>query len=244
MAPPPPDAALLEVKDLAVGYGRTPVLRGVSLRLEAGQCIGLIGPNGHGKTTLLRSISGLLPAWSGEVLLGGEAITRSTPRAIVERGLVHVPQGNALFPQMTVLENLELGAYARRARDRRKESLERVFLLFPRLAERRRQACRSLSGGERQMVSIGVGLMSIPRILMLDEPTLGLSPKLKSELCAAIGAIAGQGIPIVLVEQDVEFMLTLSDHFYLVNQGRVAAEFSAGQQLDQARIMEMYFGLH
>lgn len=235
---------LLEVMDLAAGYGRTPVLRGVSLRLDAGQCIGLIGPNGHGKTTLMRVISGLLPAWSGEVLLKGEAVTRSPPRSIVERGLVQVPQGNALFPEMSVLENLMLGAYARRARTRAKETLEEVFALFPRLAERRRQACRSLSGGERQMVAVGVGLMTRPEILMLDEPTLGLSPKLKGELRDAIGAIARAGTPIVLVEQDVEFMLTLSDRFYLVNQGQVAAEFSAGQELDHDRIMEMYFGLH
>lgn len=237
-------APLLEVRDLTTGYGRTQVLRGVSLALEAGQCIGLIGPNGHGKTTLMRAISGLLPAWSGDILLRGRSIARSTPRAIVEQGLVQVPQGNALFPQMSVLENLELGAYAKRARPHRKATLEQVFALFPRLAERRRQACRSLSGGERQMVAIGVGLMTRPDILMLDEPTLGLSPKLKGELCAAIGAIAGQGIPIVLVEQDVEFMLTLSDRFYLVSQGKVAADFSAGETLDQGRIMEMYFGLH
>jgi len=234
---------LLEVRDLETGYGRTPVLHGVSLRLEEGVRVGLIGPNGHGKTTLMRAISGLLRPWAGDILLGGRSIARRSPAEIVAEGLIHVPQANALFPYMTVLENLELGAWPKRARAAKGETLEQVFRLFPRLRERRRQECRTLSGGERQMVSIGVGLMARPAILMLDEPTLGLSPKLKSELRDAIGAISETGVPLVLVEQDVSFMLSLTDRFYLVSEGRVAAEFSAADALDHGKIMGMYFGL-
>lgn len=234
---------LLEVRDLETGYGRTPVLHGVSLRLDEGVRIGLIGPNGHGKTTLMRAISGLLSPWAGDIRLRGRSIAGRTPAEIVAEGLVHVPQANALFPYMTVLENLQLGAWPKRARPARREALERVFQLFPRLRERRRQECRTLSGGERQMVSIGVGLMAQPSILMLDEPTLGLSPKLKGELRDAIAAIAEAGVPLVLVEQDISFMLALTDRFYLVNEGRVAAEFAAADALDHGKIMDMYFGL-
>ncbi len=234
---------LLEVRDLETGYGRTPVLHGVSLKLDEGMRVGLIGPNGHGKTTIMRAISGLLLPWKGDILLGGKSIAGSSPAEIVAEGLIHVPQANALFPYMTVLENLELGAWPKRARAAKQETLEQVFRLFPRLKERRRQECRTLSGGERQMVSIGVGLMARPSILMLDEPTLGLSPKLKGELRDAIGAISGTGVPLILVEQDVSFMLSLTDRFYLVSEGRVAAEFSAADALDHGKIMGMYFGL-
>jgi branched-chain amino acid transport system ATP-binding protein len=161
----------------------------------------------------------------------------------VEQGLIHVAQGNALFPQMTVLENLKLGAYPHRARHLAATSLEQVFQLFPRLAERRSQVSRTLSGGERQMLSIGVGLMSAPSILMLDEPTLGLSPKLKGELRDAIERIQKTGVPTLVVEQDVEFLASLSQRFYLVDQGQVSAEFTAEQGLDHAEIMEMYLGV-
>ena len=234
---------LLEVRDLESGYGRTQILRGVSIRLDEGGHIGLVGLNGHGKTTLLRTISGLLPTWSGEVLLRGTSVTGLPPRKIVEQGLIHVAQANALFPQMSVLENLRLGAYARRARRHQAESLARVYELFPRLAERQGQACRTLSGGERQMLSIGVGLMSAPSILMLDEPTLGLSPKLKGELRDAIGRIQQAGVPTLVVEQDVEFLVSLSQRFYLIDQGRVSAQFTSEQGLDHAEVMEMYLGV-
>jgi branched-chain amino acid transport system ATP-binding protein len=234
---------LLEVRGVESGYGRTQILRGISIRLDEGEHIGLVGLNGHGKTTLLRTISGLIPTWSGEVLLRGERVTGQPPRKIVEQGLIHVAQGNALFPQMTVLENLKLGAYPHRARHLAATSLEQVFQLFPRLAERRSQVSRTLSGGERQMLSIGVGLMSAPSILMLDEPTLGLSPKLKFELRDAIERIQKTGVPTLVVEQDVEFLASLSQRFYLVDQGQVSAEFTAEQGLDHAEIMEMYLGV-
>jgi len=234
--------AVLEVADVAVGYGATQVLWGVSLKLAAGERVGLFGPNGHGKSTLLKTISGLLEPWSGTISYQGQRIDGATPRAVVDRGLIQVPQGNVLFPELTVLENLRLGAYCRRARPRAREILAQVFDLFPRLAERRRQQARTLSGGERQMLSIGVGLMGAPALLMLDEPTLGLAPKLKDELLAAIGRISKAGVPLILVEQDVEFLLSLTDHLYMINHGAVALDVASSDRLDHQEIMQMYFG--
>jgi len=236
-------APLLEVRDLCTGYGRTPVLHGISIELGNHRRIGLIGPNGHGKTTLLRAVSGLIRPWSGDILLQGHSIARAAPAEIVAEGLIHVPQANALFPYMTVAENLALGAYSKRARAKRSETLEQVYALFPRLRERRGQDCRTLSGGERQMVSIGAALMAQPRILLLDEPTLGLSPKLKAELCAAIERITETGVPTILVEQDIAFMLRLTDYFYLVHQGQVSAEFRSDDHRDHKQIMDRYLGV-
>ncbi len=233
---------ILEIDDLVTGYGRTQVLWGVTLALNEGERIGLFGPNGHGKSTLLKTVSGLLKPWRGAIRLNGESIGGVQPRAVVDRGLIHVPQGNVLFPQLTVVENLRLGAYARRARAEREPNLARVFELFPRLAERRRQLSRTLSGGERQMLAIGVGLMGAPKLLMLDEPTLGLAPKLKDELLDAIGKISRVGVPLVLVEQDVEFLVALTDRLYMINHGAVALDIASTDRLDHGEIMQMYFG--
>lgn len=233
---------ILEITDLATGYGRTQVLWGVTLALNEGERIGLFGPNGHGKSTLLKAISGLLKPWSGTIKLDGKDIGGAVPRDVVDRGLIQVPQGNILFPQLTVIENLRLGAYGRRARPKRDENLARVFELFPRLAERRKQLSRTLSGGERQMLAIGVGLMSVPSLLMLDEPTLGLAPKLKDELLEAIGKISGGGVPLILVEQDVEFLVSLTDRLCMINHGAVTLNVTATERLDHAEIMQMYFG--
>jgi len=233
---------ILEIANLEAGYGRTQVLRGVNLTLRDGERIGLFGPNGHGKSTLLRTISGLLKPWQGTIHLRGKSIGGAQPRAVVDRGLIHVPQGNVLFPQLTVAENLRLGAYCRRARPKRDENLARVLELFPRLAERRRQLGRTLSGGERQMLAIGVGLMGAPTLLMLDEPTLGLAPKLKDELLEAIGKISAEGVPLVLVEQDVEFLVSLTDRLYMINHGAVTLDVASTDRLDHGEIMQMYFG--
>ena len=235
-------SALLEVEAVDGGYGQAQVLRSISLRLEPGEQVGLFGPNGHGKTTLLRTISGLRRPWKGEIRFGDTRITHLAPRKIVTLGLVHVPQGNVLFPRMTVYENLMLGAYSPRAWDNRFKNLERVYALFPRLRERKDQLCRTLSGGERQMVSIGMGLMSNPVLLMLDEPTLGLAPKVKDELKKAIGEIAGSGLALIVVDQDVEFLLDLTSRLYLIEQGRVALQTGRGQEIDEGQILEMYFG--
>src|SRR5262245_14541272 len=165
---------LLQVENLVSGYGKAEVVRSLSIQVDAGERVGLFGPNGHGKTTLLRTISGLIPSKSGEIRFQGENIKGLSPRRIVERGLIHVPQGNTLFPFMTVMENLLLGAYSKRSSITRSENLDKVYALFPRLKERKKQRARTLSGGERQMLSIGVGLMGMPTLLVLDEPSLGL----------------------------------------------------------------------
>lgn len=233
---------VLEVRGLSSGYGRVPVLRDVTFSIAPGENLGLIGPNGHGKTTLFRTLSGLVPAWSGTVRFLGEEITNRSPAAIVERGMIHAPQGNKLFPDLTVLENLWLGAFARRARAERRQTIERVFSIFPRLAERRGQRCRTLSGGERQMVTIGCGLMALPKMLILDEPTLGLSPKLKTELRDAIATIIGSGVQTVIVEQDPEFLQTLTSRLLLVSEGTIRAEIAGDGGLEHKRIVEMYFG--
>ena len=233
---------ILDVREVSVGYGKTQVLWDISLTVPQDQQIGLFGPNGHGKTTLLRTVSGLLRPWSGEVHLKGERIDRAMPRAIVDRGVIHVPQGNVLFSELTVAENLRLGAYCRRARPRMADNLARVFDLFPRLKERRRQQAKTLSGGERQMLAIGAGLMGEPLMLMLDEPTLGLAPKLKDELLEAIADVARSGVPLMLVEQDLEFLLALTDHLYMINHGVVAFDLDSKEGLDHDQIMQMYFG--
>jgi len=233
---------VLDVKQLVAGYGRQPVLHDLTMRVEPGEVLGLIGPNGHGKTTLFRAITGLIPIWRGSVNFLGENITRLPTPAIADRGLVHVPQGNRLFPEMSVLENLHLGAYGRRARAHWRRTLEQVFMLFPRLAERKAQPCRTLSGGERQMVAIGCGLMGKPKLLILDEPTLGLSPRLKGELCDAIAEIIASGVQLIIVEQDPEFLRRLTTRQVFVESGTTRDDFVSGS-LEHAKIMEMYFGV-
>jgi branched-chain amino acid transport system ATP-binding protein len=232
----------LVLKDLVAGYGGAPVIDGLSLTVGDSERVGLFGPNGHGKTTLLRTISGLIAPTRGSIRLFDRNIDRLAPATIVAEGLIQVPQSNLLFPEMEVMETLRLAAHSPRARRTAAATLDTVLTLFPRLAERRKQKIRTLSGGERQMVAIGVGLMGAPRLLALDEPTLGLSPKLKDELCAAIGDIAKSGLPLLLVEQDVEFLMDLADRLVMVNHGRCAVEIDAKQGIDHATIMALYFG--
>jgi branched-chain amino acid transport system ATP-binding protein len=232
----------LVVEQLHAGYDSNDVLRDVSLRVGQTERVGLFGPNGHGKTTLLNAISAIIKPHSGSIQFMGEEISGLGANAIVSRGLVYVPQANILFPTMEIEETLELAAYVQRARAERKARMEQVYEMFPRLKERRRQLCRTLSGGERQMLAIGVGLMSNPRMLMLDEPTLGLSPKLKDELATVIDQISRTGIPLLLVEQDISFVLSLVDRMYMVDHGEIAREISKGSSVDHDDIMRMYFG--
>jgi branched-chain amino acid transport system ATP-binding protein len=233
---------LLSVEAVVTGYGSLEVIHGASIHVGGGERVGLFGPNGHGKTTLLRAISALIPVWAGRIRFNGVDITGANPTRIVELGLVHVPQSSTLFPRMTVNENLALGAYSRRGRERRAEALARVHQLFPRLREQRRQLARTLSGGERQMVSIGMGLMANPELLMLDEPTLGLAPNIRSELAATVIAIAEGGVSLVVVDQDIEFLLRVTDRLYLLEQGRIALEADDGEALDRAKVLDSYFG--
>ena len=232
----------LAVDNLACGYNRIEVLHGISIAVPARARIGLFGPNGHGKTTLLRTISGLLRARRGRVVYGTNDLTNRSPRQIVDRGIVHVPQGSTLFPRMTVLEALTLGAFPARAWPRRHDSLERVCTLFPRLAERRSQRCNTLSGGERQMVAIGIGLMGCPSLLMLDEPTLGLAPKIRSELARSIHAVAETGVSLIVVDQDVDLLLGLCDRLYLLEQGRITLDVTDRHQLQHEDVLRRYFG--
>ena len=233
---------LLGVEGLDAGYGQTQILRGLTLRLAEGECVGLFGPNGHGKTTALRTISGLLVPMAGTIRFRDREIGGLDCRTIVEAGLIHVPQGSSMFPGLTVLENLTMGGYARRARSEFDKMMQRTFELFPILAERRDQLSRTLSGGERQMLAIGMGLMAKPEVLMLDEPTLGLAPKVKQVLFHAIAEIARSGVSLLIVDQDVEFLLGLAGRLYLIEQGRVAYETTPDGALDDRAILGMYFG--
>jgi branched-chain amino acid transport system ATP-binding protein len=233
--------SLIEIRGLSVGYGNIQVLRGIDLAIEFGERIGIFGPNGHGKTTLLETISGLITPWEGEILLKGQRIDSWSPRQILEAGVVHVCQGNTLFPRMTVLENLYCGAYSRRVWKDRRRSIKQVFQLFPRLAERRGQKACTLSGGERQMLAIGAGIMAGGEVLMLDEPTLGLSPAVRGELSQAIQEAARGGIAIVLVEQDFDFLSEIVSRFCMVEEGRIVFE-GKPEQISGNQVLEMYFG--
>ena len=233
---------LLDVKDVQAGYGDMRVLHGLSLHIGAEESIGLFGPNGHGKTTLLKTISSLVRPTAGSITFDGIDITGRRPPAIVEAGLIHAPQGNTLFGNMRIAETLELAAFSKRASTGAQRRLDEVYALFPRLAERKTQLAKTLSGGERQMLSIGCALMCAPRLLMLDEPTLGLSPRLKEELGAAIGEISKSGVPLIVVEQDIEFLLSLADRLYLVEHGVVVREIDRASAPDHEEVMRLYFG--
>lgn len=232
----------LEIRGLTSGYGRIDVLHNIDLSIGNLGSVGLFGPNGHGKTTLLRTISGLIKAKQGSISFDGTELVGLSPKKIVEAGLIHVSQGNRLFPDLTIGECLTLGAYTKRARAKEQVNRDEVLGIFPKLKERWKQKVRTLSGGERQMVSIGMALMSDPKMLILDEPTLGLAPKIKEELCASVLGISLRGIQLVIVEQDVEFLLEISKHLYLINHGEVAAEIKPGQTLEHEEIMSLYFG--
>ncbi|MEL6522399.1 MAG: ABC transporter ATP-binding protein [Pseudomonadota bacterium] len=231
---------VLEVSDIEAAYGSVTVLRGLSLHMSHGENIGLFGPNGHGKTTLMRVISGLMKPTLGEVRLNGDDITGLRPSVIVAKGLVQSQQGNTLFGDMGVAETLEMAAFTKPARAVAKTSLERVYDLFPRLAERGPQKAKTLSGGERQMLSVGAALMCAPKLLLLDEPTLGLSPKLKEELAVALKEISAD-VPVIVVEQDVELLLTVADRLYLIEHGEVVREIAKENAPDHQEIMNLYF---
>jgi branched-chain amino acid transport system ATP-binding protein len=234
----------LEVQDLIAGYGDVTVLRGVSLEVPDGKVVALLGANGNGKTTTLNAISGLVAqVRSGTIRLDGVDMTRMSPHERVEAGIAHVPQGRQLFPFMSVRENLELGAYAQRGRTHEAETLEWLFEIFPRVKERLGQAAGSLSGGEQQMCAIARGLMSQPRYLLLDEPSLGLAPIIVKQVMRVIGIIAKRGIGILLVEQNVALALQQASYAYVLEHAEIAIRGPAAELVDDDRVRRAYLGL-
>ncbi len=236
-------ARILSVSDLRIRYGALEALKGVSLHLEEGEMVTVLGANGAGKSTLLRAISGLLPAHSGEVRLGAESLLRVPPYDIVVRGISHAPEGRKVFSTLTVQENLDLGAFTRRGRREEVErAKERVFGLFPLLKDRRRQLAGTLSGGEQQMLAIGRALMSTPKVLLLDEPSLGLAPILVDLIFQIIREINKQGVAILLVEQNAHQALALVSRGYVLETGRIAVEGAAADLRSNPKIQEAYLG--
>ena len=234
---------MLHVEHIAAFYGDIQALWDVSLQVNEGEIVTLLGSNGSGKTTTLHAISGLLRARQGHILFQGQALHRESPQGIVEAGLIHIAEGRELFPYMTVLENLELGAFPKRARRLRRQSLAYVMDLFPRLRERQQQAAGTLSGGEQQMLAIGRGLMARPRLLMLDEPSLGLAPLLVAELFECIRRIHAEQVTILLVEQNVHQALDIADRAYVLENGRTVRTGTAAELLADDTIQEAYLGL-
>jgi branched-chain amino acid transport system ATP-binding protein len=234
---------MLEVSNLDVFYGRSQALRDVSLKVEEREIVALVGANGAGKTTLLNTISGLLRPASGNVEFLGQRIDRLAPYKIMNLGICQIPEGRKLFSDMTVGDNLEMGAYSSAAWKRRKETLERVYQVFPVLKERQKQSAKKLSGGERQMVAIGRGLMSNPRLCMFDEPSYGLAPKLFSEVLEVIKHLREQGITIFLVEQNVRQTLETADRAYVIENGRIVLEGKGRDLLRNEQVKTAYLGL-
>lgn len=234
--------SLLAVSGLVAGYGVTEVLRGIDLTVAPGEIVAVLGSNGVGKTTLNTVLSGLLRPAAGSITFAGEAITRLAPREIVQRGLIQVPEGRKIFSNLDIRENLELGAFAR-GRAHRATNIERVFSIFPRLRERSSQLAGTLSGGEQQMLAIGRGLMAEPRLLILDEPSLGLSPLLVEEMFALIRRIADDGLSILLVEQNVVQSLALANRAYVLENGRVALSGAAADLANDPELQKTYLGL-
>jgi len=233
---------LLEVKGATARYGDVQVLWGVTLGAREGEIVTLLGANGAGKTTTLKTISGVLRAASGQIVFDGERIDRLSASGVAARRIAHVPEGRRLFPLMSVRENLELGATSKEARKRRSDSLERVFALFPRVKERARQLAGTLSGGEQQMVAIGRGLMACPRLLMLDEPSLGLAPIIVKEMFEIIKGINREGITVLLVEQNVHQSLKFADRAFVLENGRVVLEGRGEELLNDGRVRAAYLG--
>jgi branched-chain amino acid transport system ATP-binding protein len=234
---------LLKLENVAVTYGRIEAVHGVSLTVNEGEVVALIGANGAGKTTTMRAISGIRPLSAGRIEFAGEDISRLRPDLRVIRGLCQSPEGRQIFPGMTVLENLDMGAYTRRDRAGMAADLERVFGLFPRLAERRRQAGGTLSGGEQQMLAIGRALMSRPKLLLLDEPSMGLAPMLIQQIFTIIEEINTQGTTVLVVEQNAQQALSRAHRAYVLETGRIVKEGSGEELLHDPAVKEAYLGV-
>jgi branched-chain amino acid transport system ATP-binding protein len=237
-------STLLEVRDINVYYGAIHALKGISFHVTKGEIISLIGANGAGKSTTLGTISGILRPRVGKIMLDGEEITQTPSEVIVQKGVVQVPEGRKIFATLTVQENLEMGAYIQDNKDTIKQLMENAFARFPRLAERRKQLGGTLSGGEQQMLAIARGLMAKPRLMLLDEPSMGLSPLLVEQIFTIIRDINDQGTSILLVEQNAQMALSISDRAYVLETGRVVLEGTGQELLHNEMVAEAYLGGH
>jgi branched-chain amino acid transport system ATP-binding protein len=233
---------VLEIRDMVCAYGQVAALKGVTLSVKAGQLIALIGANGAGKSTTLRAISGLVPPRSGTMTFDGEDITGASPQGVLARGIAHCPEGRRVFPHMTVEENLDMGAYLRSDNSAIAADRNRIYGEFPRLAERRRQAAGTLSGGEQQMLAIGRALMSRPRLIMLDEPSLGLAPNIVERTFDIIRSIRDAGTTVLLVEQNAFAALQMCDHAYLLEAGRVVLSGAGADLIENEHVRRAYLG--
>jgi branched-chain amino acid transport system ATP-binding protein len=234
---------MLKIENVSLGYAGVAVLRGVSLTVNDGEIVSVVGANGGGKTTLLKTISGLMRPSSGSIEFMGERIDQSPSHEICKRGLIHVPEGRQLFPKMKVINNLEMGAYLSEARKLTAQSLERVYSLFPIFRERKHQRAGLLSGGEQQMLAIGRALMSVPKLLMLDEPSEGLSPLYTANVFDTLKILGDQGLTILLVSQEVELSLALSNRAYVLENGQITLEGKSSEMLCSDKVRESYLGM-
>lgn len=233
---------MMEIKDLEVYYGMIQAIKGVSFHVNQGEVIALIGANGAGKTTILHTISGLLSPKSGSVLFEGQDITKVPGHRIVSMGMAHVPEGRRVFAQLTVLQNLKMGAYTRKNKEEIRQTLENVFLRFPRLEERQNQLAGTLSGGEQQMLAMGRALMSHPKLILMDEPSMGLSPIFVNEIFDIIQEVSKGGTTVLLVEQNAKKALSIADRAYVLETGRIVLEGNAADLLQNDSIRKAYLG--
>ncbi len=234
--------AMLEVSNLKVNYGMIQAIKGISFKVEEGEIIALIGANGAGKTTTLHTVSGLLKAREGSILFNGKELTKTQPHKIVEMGMAHVPEGRRIFQQLTVYENLILGAYTRSDKKEVAENLEMIYKRFPRLEERKKQIAGTLSGGEQQMLAMGRALMSNPKIVLMDEPSMGLSPLLVSEIFDIIQSINKSGTTVLLVEQNAKKALSIANRAYVLETGKIVLEGDAKELMNNDQIKKAYLG--
>ncbi len=234
---------MLQIRDITTGYGDMKVLDGVSMTVNAGETVSLVGSNGAGKTTLLRAISGLIPVWSGSIVFDGKEVTKVSAHTLPALGLAHIPQGRGILSQLTVNDNLLLGAYVQPARSKRAETLEKVYELFPILKEKKQQLGGSLSGGQQQMLAIARALMSHPKLLILDEPSLGLAPIVVDSVFKIIKNISSQGVSILLIEQNLVEALGVSSRGYVLETGRVVLDGASEQLAANKQVQAAYLGI-
>ena len=234
--------AMLEIKDLEVCYGVIRAIKGISFEVNQGEVIALIGANGAGKTTILHTITGLVPEKSGSILFEGKELTKTPAHKIVSMGMAHVPEGRRIFQQLSVLENLKLGAYTRKDKNEIAQSLKMVYERFPRLEERKNQVAGTLSGGEQQMLAMGRALMSKPRIILMDEPSMGLSPLLVTEIFDIIKVISESGTTVLLVEQNAKKALSIADRAYVLETGNITLSGKASDLMNNESVQKAYLG--